>query len=153
MGIKTGTKLASYVIDSQDTDPSKITNDALLPYGDSNPLSRVFTVSTTPVRIMAFGLLSGHIEVTRVLLPDGATSLDNCGGINAVDIPFEKAYRVGCRTVVLCPDQDEIVIDAVGAYRIQYFGDEREDVHVVRKLEPVTTITSDLRGTEDCCNV
>lgn len=152
MAISTGVKLASNVHNDIDPYSPKIFNTALLPSGDTNPVSRVFTVTNTPIRLIAYGLFSGKVMVSRVQLPDTETSFNECGDINSAGVLHEKSYKVGCKGVMLCPEQDELVIDAVGTYRLHYVGDDRASIHVVHKQEPVTTITNNVRGIEGCCN-
>lgn len=150
--ISTGVKLASESLNNLDQQSPRIFNNALLPQNDTNPISRVFTVNHTPVRLIAYGLFTGEVVVMRVQLPDTDTSFDECGGINSAGVLHEKPYKVGCKAVMLCTEQDELVIDAVGTYRLHYVGSDRANIHVVHKLEPVTTITNNVRGIEECCN-
>lgn len=148
--ISTGTKLTQTAIN--DNSSPRQYKSALLPQGDTNPISRVFTVTNQPIRLAAYGLFSGYVNVQRVLLPNSETAFNECGGIDSAGIAHEKSYKVGCQAVVLCPEQDEIVIDAAGTYKLVYVGEDRENIHVVHSAESVTTITNNVRGTEVCCN-
>lgn len=154
--IQTGTLLATEAMhNDSNQDAPRITNgNALLPSNTTDTVSRDFSVTHVPVRIIAYGLFGGGvIHVMRVLPPNSTTNTNVCGGISSPGITHEKPYRIGCEAVLLCPGQDEIVIDAVGTYRLHYVGDSRQMVHVVKQDEPLSVITNNLRGTEVCCHV
>lgn len=124
----------------------------LLGQGSTDVTSAVFSVTTSPVRLVAYGLSDGDsIAVHRVLLPSGSTKRDNCGDLIAEGILAEQAHQVGCSPVVLCASQPEIIIDATGDYKVIYSGDTREDIIVEKIAEMVTRTENNMRGTEACC--
>lgn len=146
MAIETGKVL------SQQTNTSATqSSSALLPVGDTSNISREFSVTSKPVRVTAYGLIDGFVSVIKVLPPISTTDITACNGIVGKSTEFEKPHRVGCRKVVLCPEQDEIVIDAIGTYKLEYEGNDRASVHVVHEDDPVVTVTNNLRGIEECC--
>lgn len=141
----------------------KYTAGVLLAKGDARLLSDEFTVVDTPVRIVAFNLSreiaegpigdyepapvpSDYVQIIRVWRPADDMNRDACGNLLAGGEVFESPLRYNRRLVQLTYEQNELVIDAVGTYRVQYIGDNRPEIHVIKMLEPVTHNNDITRG-------
>ncbi|MBS9779185.1 MAG: hypothetical protein KGV51_01025 [Moraxellaceae bacterium] len=143
MTITTGTKL------KEQLQENKAISDDLLAPDDTENISRVFTVTDKPIRLIAYGLFSGEVYVQRVLLPSGTTDID-CHGIKGRAIDDEMPYKIGCHEVKLCPMQREIIIDSTGTFRLQYVGDNRLGVQVI-SLEEITPKVPKHLTYNQCC--
>lgn len=121
--------------------------EVFMPFGGTQAVSEIFSVSAAPLRIMAFGLISGDaIDVIRVWLPPSNAERTPCGGLINTGGALEKPYRIGGKLVMLAQDNDEIVIDGKGHYRLLYRGNRRTDVQVISYEDPLVTINDTVRG-------
>lgn len=134
-------------------DPSKLkySDDVLLGKYLTKELSDTFTVLDTPMRLLAFGMTNDRVEVLRVWRPPSSGARDNCGDLLPSGEVFEMPYKVGCTVVDLNASFPEILIDARGEYRLQYIGDNRQDIHVVMFPDGVSVPNDTLRGIQCAC--
>ncbi len=127
-------------------------SDFLLDAGATDNTSAVFSVTTIPKRIVAFGLTGDEkVHINRLLLPKGSIKRNECGEFIGREPLAEQPYYVGCNPVVLCSKQPEIVIDAFGDYRAVYEGDNREQIFLIEETDPVVKVENNMRGIELCC--
>lgn len=131
--------------------PTDVSGDALLERGLTDTTSATFTVTVSPMRVVAFGLTDDKVEVKRVLKPKTNATRNDCGDLQSQADLYEQPHRVGCREVVMCGEQPDIVIDAVGHYKVTYSGNHRENVHVMTLPDNVVRTENNMRGTETCC--
>lgn len=131
--------------------PPDVSGGVLLERGLTDTISATFSVTVSPMRVVAFGLTDDKIEIMRVLKPTGSANRTDCGDlISQADI-YEQQHRVGCKPVVLCNNQPDVVIDAAGTYKAVYSGTHREDIHVITFPDDVVRTENNMRGTESCC--
>lgn len=122
-------------------------SDFLLEANTSNSTSAVFNITSTPKRIIAFGLSGGDkIKISRLLLPKGSMKRSANGDYLSETILAEQDYKVGTKAIELNAEQTEVVIDAVGDFRVSHIGDHREEVFVIAEPEPLTFINDTTRG-------
>ncbi len=86
-------------------------NAFLLEAGTSDDTSTVFSVTNTPIKRSA----SGNYVSNSVLA--------------------EQDYKVGKKSISLTAEQTEVVIDAVGDFKVSYAGDNREEVFVLAETD------------------
>lgn len=131
--------------------PADVSGDALLERGLTDVTSATFSVTVSPMRVVAFGLTDDEVKVMRVLKPTANASRNDCGELQSQADIYEQPHRIGCEQVVICTAQPDIVIDAVGHYKVVYSGDHREDVHVTVFPDNVVRTENNMRGIEACC--
>lgn len=131
--------------------PTDVSGGALLERGLTDTSSATFSVNSSPMRLVAFGLTDDKVEVMRVLKPTKNAIRTECGDLQPQADIYEQAHRIGCNAVVLCSEQPDILIDAVGHYKVIYNGSHREDVHVMTLPDNVVAVENNMRGTESCC--
>lgn len=124
----------------------------LLAQNGTESLSRVFRVSTKPLRLLSFGLSgTDSIRINRVWTPASTGGWDNCGEYTGGVEELERPFRLGCKVLSLTPDVPELVLDAAGEYRVEFVGDNRPAAHVVIIEDDVVTVDAVARGGECFC--
>lgn len=132
-------------------------SDVLLAKYATDTYSPVFSVVDTPVRLIAFGLSeeagdpdepfagelaarSDKVFVLRVWYPEGRMERDGCGKLLPAGEWFEEPLRINMQRVALTLQQNEVVLDGVGYYRVMYAGIGRENVQVVYMRDAVVRV-------------
>ena len=119
----------------------------LVSEGRADTVSDTFTVTTRPLRVVAFGLgEADSVTVHRVWHPAGSSSYDGCGNLTPRGEAFEQPHYVGGHRVILRAGKPEAVIDAAGEYRIVYEGDGRPDAQVVLLPDAILAVNNTDRG-------
>lgn len=121
--------------------------DVLLAKYDSASISDIFTVTDTPIRLVAFGLNAQDVvHVMRLHLPTAQSERDACGRLEDTGEFLEKNYTVGGQAVALNAKLDELVLDAKGSYRLLFEGGNRPDVQLIKIDDPVVFVNDFVRG-------
>lgn len=119
----------------------------LLYPNEAQTVSTVFRLTTTPLRLVAFGLMGDdYVRVNRVWLPPSDMGRSDCGDLLPSGAVLEQPHYVGSHVVMLKATKPEAVIDAAGEYRVEFVGENRTNVQVVSIQDSLVLVNDTVRN-------
>lgn len=119
----------------------------LLYPNEAQTVSTVFRLTTTPLRLVAFGLMGDdYVRINRVWLPPSDMGRSDCGDLLSSGAVLEQPHYVGAHVIMLKATKPEAVIDAAGEYRVEFVGENRTNVQVVSIQDSLVLVNDTVRN-------